>query len=71
MPPPMPSKLEIYIAISHKGAQGKKQSTVHLSAGDLQNKLRRIVWDDLTDYLKQFSSRTQIVKGLERLLIAA
>jgi len=38
---------------------------------ELQNEVRRIVWDDLTDYLKQFYSGTQIVKELERLLIAA
>ncbi len=60
-----------HIALSRKGAQGKKQSTAHLSTGDLQNELRRILWDDLTDYLKRFTSGTQIVKELERLLIAA
>ena len=32
---------------------------------------KEIVWDDLTDHLKQFSSGTQIVKELERLLVAA
>jgi hypothetical protein len=60
-----------HIAIVCKGAQGKKKSTAHLSTGDLQNELRRIVWDDLTDYLKRFSCGTQIVKELEKLLIAA
>ena len=60
-----------HIAIGREGAQGKKKSTARLSTGDLQNEVRRIVWNDLTNYLKQFSSGTQIVKELERLLIAA
>ena len=60
-----------HVAISRKGAQGKQKSTARLSTGDLQNEVRRIVWDDLTDHLKQFSSGNQIVKELERLLIAA
>ena len=42
-----------------------------MSTADLQNEARRIVWDDLTEYLKQFSSGTQIVKELGRLLVAA
>jgi len=33
--------------------------------------LRRIVWDDLTDYVKQFSSGTKIVKEIEQLLMVA
>lgn len=59
-----------HIAISREGEKGNK-STVKLSTADLQNELRRIVWDDLTEYLKQFSSGNQIIKELERLLIAA
>jgi len=60
-----------HVAISREGAQGKQKSTGKLSTAGLQNEVRRIVWDDLTDYLKQFSSGNQIVKELERLLIAA
>ena len=60
-----------HVAITREGAQGKQKSTARLSTGDLQNEVRRIVWDDLTDYLKQFPSGNQIVKELERLLIAA
>ena len=60
-----------HIAIDREGAKGKSKSTVRLSTAELQNEVRRVVWDDLTDYLKQFSSGTQIVKELERLLIAA
>ena len=58
-----------HVAISRESAQGKQKSTGRLSTAGLQNEVRRIVWDDLTDYLKQFSSGNQIVKELERLLI--
>jgi len=58
-----------HVAITREGAQGKRKSTARLSTTDLQNEVRRIVWDDLTDYLKQFSSGNQIIKELERLLI--
>jgi hypothetical protein len=60
-----------HVAITREGAQAKCKTKARPSTTDLQNEVRRIVWDDLTDYLKQFSSGTQIVKELERLLIAA
>ena len=60
-----------HIAIMREGEKGKRKSNAKLSTADLQNEARRIVWDDLTDHLKQFSSGTQIVKELERLLVAA
>ena len=60
-----------HVAISREGAKGKSKPAVKLSTAELQNEVRRVVWDDLTEYLKQFSSGTQIVKELERLLIAA
>jgi SRSO17 transposase len=60
-----------HVAISRKGAKGKSKPAVRLSTAELQNEIRRVIWDDLTDYLKQFSTGTQIVKELERLLIAA
>jgi len=60
-----------HAAIIREGEKGKRKSTAKLSVGDLQNEVRRIVWNDLTEYLKQFSSGTQIVKELERLLVAA
>ena len=59
-----------HIAIMREGEKGKCKSNAKLSTADLQNEARRIVWDDLTDHLKQFSSGTQIVKELERLLVA-
>ena len=60
-----------HIAITREGAQGQRKSAARLSTADLQNEVRRIVWDDLAQHLKQFSCGTQIVKELERLLIAA
>jgi hypothetical protein len=60
-----------HVAIIREGAQGKQKSTARLSTADLQNEVRRMVWDELSEGLKQFSSGTQIVKELERLLIAA
>jgi len=60
-----------HVAITREGAQGKQKSTARLSTADLQNEVRRMVWDELSEHLKQFSSGTQIIKELERLLIAA
>ena len=59
-----------HIAIG-ESAKAKCKSAVRLSTADLQNEARRIVWDDLAEHLKQLSSGTQVVKELERLLIAA
>lgn len=60
-----------HIAIAGEGAKAKRKSAVKLSTADLQNEARRIVWEDLTEHLKTLSSGTQIVKELERLLVAA
>ena len=60
-----------HVAITREGAQAKYKTKARPSTADLQNEVRRIVWDDLTDYLKRFSSGTQIVKELEKLLVAA
>ena len=61
-----------HIAITREGEKGnKKQSkAVNLSTGTLQNKLRRIVWDDLTDYLKEFKDSDAVIEELTRLLAA-
>ena len=59
-----------HVAITGKSAKGKRKPVASMSTANLQNEVRRIAWDDLTDYLKQFSSGTQIVKELGRLLIA-
>jgi len=60
-----------HIAITGESAKGKRKAVASMSTAELQNELRRIVWDDLTAYLKQFSSGDQIVKELGRLLVAA
>ena len=60
-----------HIAIKREGAQGKRKLVARMSTSELQNEVCRMVWADLTEYLKQFSSGDQIVKELERLLIAA
>ncbi len=60
-----------HIAIKREGAKGKRKSVAHKSTAELQNELRRMAWDDLTGYLKQFSSGDQIIKELGRLFIAA
>ena len=60
-----------HIAIIREGAKGKRKTVACMSTSELQNELRRIVWNGLTAYLKQFLSGDQIVKELGRLLIAA
>jgi Transposase DDE domain len=60
-----------HVAISREGAQAKCKTKARPSTAVLQDEVRRIVWDDLTDYLKRFSSGTQIFKELEKLLVAA
>jgi hypothetical protein len=62
-----------HIAIEREGAQGKRKSkkAAKLSTGGLQNELRRIVWEDMADYLKELASGDLVVEELERLLIAA
>ena len=60
-----------HIAIKGEGAKGKRKAVANMSTSELQNELRRIVWDDLTAYLKQFSSGDEIVKELGKLLVAA
>jgi hypothetical protein len=62
-----------HIAIQREGAQGcrRKKRTEHLSTAQLQNELRRIVWEDLAEYLKQLPSGDSVVKELGRLLMAS
>jgi hypothetical protein len=60
-----------HIAIQREGAKGKRKPAAPMSTAELQNELRRIVWDDLTAYLKRFTSGDQIIKELGRLLTAA
>jgi SRSO17 transposase len=58
-----------HIAIS-KGAKGKQKSADDMSTADLQNELRRIVWEDTADYLKELPNGNSVVEELSRLLVA-
>jgi len=61
-----------HIAIEREGAKGKrKNKPAALSTGKLQNELRRIVWEDLTEYLEELPDGDSVVNELTRLLIAA
>jgi SRSO17 transposase len=59
-----------HIAIS-EGAKGKKRNVVRLSCADLQNELRRIVWEDTAAYLQGLPDGNSVIKELGRLLVAA
>ncbi len=52
-------------------AQGRQKRARRQSTADLQNELRRLVWDDLTKHLRHFSGGTEVIKELQRLLVAA
>ncbi len=61
-----------HIAITDGGrAQGRQNGRIHLSIPDLQNEVRRIVWQELTEHLRHIRSGSQMIKELERLLVAA
>jgi len=61
-----------HIAISRGGEKGKlKHRAVEFSTSRLQNELRRIVWEDLTSYLKKLPDGGSVIHELERLLMAA
>jgi hypothetical protein len=60
-----------HIAIEGDCAKGKRSSERKLSIAELQDELRRMVWEDLADHLKGLASGTQVVKELGRLLVAA
>jgi hypothetical protein len=60
-----------HIAIEGDCAQGQRGSQRKPSTEDLQNELRRMVWQELADHLKGLPSGTQVVKELQRLLVAA
>ena len=60
-----------HVALKGEGVKGQRIVTADLSTADLQNEVRRIVWEDLSDHLKQLTSGTQIIKELGRLFIAA
>jgi hypothetical protein len=54
-----------------KGKKKKRKSTASPSTAELQNELRRLVWDDLSKYLSELPDGTTLIKELRRLLVAA
>mgnify|MGYP001573602921 CR=1 FL=1 len=59
-----------HLAIEAEGEKGKRKSAVKVSTTSRQNELRRIVWEDLSEYLKELSNGDSVIKELERLLVA-
>lgn len=59
-----------HLAIQAEGAKGKQRLAVKVSTASRQNELRRIVWEDLAEYLKELPSGNSVIKELERLLVA-
>jgi hypothetical protein len=59
-----------HVAISCEGAQGKKkrEPVASRSIGQLQDELRRIVWEDTADYLKSVQSTGALIRELDILL---
>jgi hypothetical protein len=61
-------------AIEGEGAKGKKKERkppALKSTAERQNALRNIVWDDMSEYLRDFADGKKLLNELERLLIAA
>lgn len=54
-----------------KGKKVKRIAAASRSTADLQNELRRIVWDDLSKYLKELPDGNSVIKELGKLLVAA
>ncbi|MEK7691790.1 MAG: hypothetical protein AAB425_12290, partial [Bdellovibrionota bacterium] len=59
-----------HTALDGERAQGKRKPAARKSTGDLQNELRRIVWEDTAKYLKEMPNGNSVVKELSRLLVA-
>lgn len=63
-----------HLALQADGAQGrgkKKKRRERPTTSQLQNELRRIVWEDLAEYLKELPSGDSVVKELGRLLMTS
>jgi hypothetical protein len=58
-------------AIECTCAQEKRSKKVHVSARELQNNLRCVVWNDTAQYLQELPDEQSIFKELSRLLVAA
>lgn len=60
-----------HIAISRTCEKENKRNKAHVSVKNLQDILRRIVWDDTAQHLKELPNGNSVFKELSRLLIAA
>lgn len=60
-----------HIAISGTCEKEIKRKKAHASVKELQNTLRRIIWEDTAQYLKEFPDENSVFKELNRLLVAA
>lgn len=60
-----------HIAINGTCEKVKKEEKPNNSVKNLQNVLRRIVWNDTAKYLKELPNQNSVFKELSRLLIAA
>jgi len=58
-------------AIERTCAQEKRLKKAHVSVRELQNDLRRVVWDDTAKYLQELPDEKHVFKELSRLLVAA
>jgi len=59
-----------HLRIKRYGAQGKRERPAWMSTNWAQNELRRIVWDDLVEYLEKKKTGNEVIKELNRLLVA-
>jgi len=64
-----------YALLTHIAINGTcekvKKKKAYTSIKDIQNILRRIVWNDTTKYLKELPNQNSVFKELSRLLVAA
>ena len=64
-----------YALLTHIAINGTCEKVIKKKANtsirDLQNILRRIVWNDTTKYLKELPNQNSVLKELSRLLVAA
>jgi hypothetical protein len=60
-----------HLRIQRTGAKGHETNAATMSTGQMQNKLRRIVWEDLAQYLGEFETGDEVIHELEQLLVAA
>ena len=60
-----------HLAIEGSSEKGKRAKTAKLSTEGLQNELRRLVWNELSQRLKELPDGNAVVQELDRLLVAA